>query len=276
VNAPATSGPTRPSRRVYLLVSLVALALVLLPFLFWYDTWFGRRLDDGRLDQYLKEANRPRRAQQALAQIGERIGRGDAAARRWYPRVVELASHTSAEMRQTTAWIMGQDRRHEPFRAPLRRLLADSSPMVRRNAALSLAGFGDPAALAELRAMLAPSTIAAPGDGTVRYRLKVGEYVNPGTLVARVGESEMRSILPGEIRRLLRPQGSAVRVGEPLVELAADQTHIWEALRGLYLVGEREDLEPVRQIARGMGVSSRIRQQAALTARQISSRGDRP
>ena len=78
---------------------------------------------------------------------------------------------------------MGQDRNYAPFHEALLRLVHDPQPMVRRNAALGLAGFGDAAARPELIAMLRPFTIAAPAAGTVKYRLKLGDYVNPGTLV---------------------------------------------------------------------------------------------
>ena len=45
----------RPGRRAYLLIALFALALVILPFLFWYATWFGRKLSDSELDRYFAD-----------------------------------------------------------------------------------------------------------------------------------------------------------------------------------------------------------------------------
>src|SRR6185437_6166564 len=108
-----------------------------------------------------------------------------------YPAIAGLASSPNAELRQTVAWIMGQDHTYEPFHEALRKLVTDSSPMVRRNAALSLTNFGDAAGRAELLAMLRNYPITAPAAGEVRYRLKLAEYVNPGTLVARVVEVEV-------------------------------------------------------------------------------------
>jgi hypothetical protein len=81
----------RPGKRAYFLITLFAFLLVLFPFLFWYGTWFGRRLTDRQIDEYLSDASKPRHAQHALVQIGERLGRGDPAVTRWYPRVVELS-----------------------------------------------------------------------------------------------------------------------------------------------------------------------------------------
>jgi hypothetical protein len=178
------------------------------------------------------------------------------------------------EIRQTAAWIMGQDRAYPPFHAALLGLIHDPEPMVRRNAALSLAGFGDTAARGELVAMLRPYTVRAPVAGGVRYRLKPGDYVNPGTLLARVGETEVRSPVPGEVRTLERKEGGAAAPGDALAGLSADPGHVWEALRALYVVGRAEDLEDVRRFARPMaGMPQRVARQAALTEQAIQARG---
>src|SRR5215470_2075342 len=192
---------SRPGRRAYLLISLFALALVLLPFLFWYSTWFGRALSDSDLDAYFADRSKPRHAQHALVQVGERMSKGQNASR-WYPQVLAQAESPGLEIRQTAAWIMGQDHNYQPFHEALLRLIHDPEPMVRRNAALSLAAFQDPAARPELVAMLRPYTVTSPAAGVVRYRLKAGDYVNPGTMIAHVGDVEARSPVPGEVRAL--------------------------------------------------------------------------
>jgi hypothetical protein len=273
VTSPATS--RRPSRRAYLFITGFAFLLVLFPFLFWYQTWFGRKLADAEITGYLDNAAvKPRKAQHALVQIGEHLSRGDSRARQWYPKVIELSSNPNVELRQTAAWIMGQDHKYQPFDVALRKLLADTSPMVRRNAALSLTNFGDAASRDELLAMLRPYSIASPAPGAVKYRLKLGEYVNPGTLVGRVGVTEVRSPLPGEVLALKQQEGARVTAGEPLVELSPDKEHAWEALRGLLRVGRRADLEDVQRYARGIaGMPDRVRQQASLTLQEIESRG---
>ncbi len=248
--------------------------LVLFPFLFWYGTWFGRKLNDDEITRYLNDAAKPRKAQHALVQIAERMSRGDTRAAQWYPKVVELAASPSVELRQTDAWIMGQDHSCQPFHEALGKLLADSSPMVRRNAALSLTNFGDAASRGELLAMLRPYSIVSPASGVVRYRLKLGEFVNPGTLVGHVSATEIRSPLPGEVRALSQREGATVREGEALVELSPDKEHAWEALRALLRVGRKEDLEEVQRYARGVaGMPDRVRQQATLTMQEIRSRG---
>jgi biotin carboxyl carrier protein len=261
-------------QRAYLLITVFALLLVLFPFLFWYGTWFGRKLPDATIGEYLADRAKPRHAQHALVQIGERMARHEAGVARWYPQVVELASSPLIELRQTSAWIMGQDHTYGPFHEALLKLIADPQPMVRRNAALALSNFGDPAARPELLAMLRPYTIVSPASGAVRYRLKLGEYVNPGTLVAHVGETEVRSPLPGEVRELNRREGSAASAGDPLVEISADKEHAWEALRALWTVGTTEDLEDIQRYVRGIpGMPEKVQEQALLTAQAIQKRG---
>ncbi len=254
------------------MICAFALLLVLFPFLFWYQTWFGRRLSDAQLDAYFADSSRPRHAQHALVQLGERLGRGQDVSR-WYPRVIQAASSPSVEIRQTAAWIMGQGRNYTPFHESLLRLLQDPEPMVRRNAALSLAAFGDPAARPELISMLRSFTVTAPADGAVKYRLKPGDYVNPGTFLARVGSAEVRSPTPGEVRMLDSADGAVVKAGAPLVELGPDRDHVWEALRALYLVGRRADLEEVQRFTRPVpGMPDSIARQAQLTAQALENR----
>uniref|UniRef100_Q01VB4 Biotin/lipoyl attachment domain-containing protein n=1 Tax=Solibacter usitatus (strain Ellin6076) TaxID=234267 RepID=Q01VB4_SOLUE len=261
----------RPGRRAYFLIGLFALALVLFPFLFWYGTWFGRALTDAEMDQYIIDTAKPRHIQHALVQLGERLSRGQDG-KRWYANVVKQAGNPSLEIRQTAAWIMGQDRNSQAFHDALLKMLADPQPMVRRNAALSLAGFGDPAARGELAAMLRPYTVKAPQGGPVHYRLKAGDYVNPGTLLAHIGATEVRSPVPGEVRAVDVAEGATVKAGDAIAELAADQNHVWEALRALYLVGGPGDLEDVERFTRPMpGMSEKVVQQARLTMQGIQS-----
>jgi len=266
----------RPGRKACLLIALFAVALVALPFLFWYATWFGRKLSDSQIDEYFADREKPRHAQHALVQLGERLSRRQNISR-WYPQVIAQASSPNPELRQTAAWIMGQDRSYAPFHDALRSLVHDPVPMVRRNAALSLAVLGDAEGRPELTAMLRPSTIVAPAAGELHYRLKPEEYVNPGTLVARVGNVEVRAQIPGEVRALDASDGARITAGQPLADLAPDPTHVWEALRGLYLVGNRSDLDAVRRFTHPVaGMSEAIQQQAVNTIQAIESRPPAP
>jgi len=266
------SGSRRPGPKAYLLITGLALAMVLLPFLFWYYTWFGRKLSDADLDAYFADASKPRHAQHALVQLGERISHHQDVSR-WYPNVVAQVASPRAELRETAAWIMGQDTRYQPFHDALLKLISDPQPMVRRNAALSLAAFGDATARPELVAMLRPFTIVSPAAGVLKYRLKVDEYVNSGTMVAHVGEVEVRAPVPGTVRALDAKEGAPVQQAQDLVELSADKNHVWEALRGLVLVGQAADLDDVERFTRPIpGMPDSIVRQASETAQAIRAR----
>jgi len=270
----STSG--RPGKKAYLLITLFAVLLVLFPFLFWYNTWFGRRLSDAEIDRYFADTSKPRHAQHALVQIGERLSHNEDASR-WYPNVLAQSSSSSVEIRQTAAWIMGQAHAYPPFHEALLRLLHDPEPMVRRNAALGLAALGDSQARTELVAMLRPFTVAASTAGVVKYRVKLGDYVNPGTLVARIDAYEVRVLVPGEVRAIDRAENSVVNTGDPLITLSADKNHVWEALRALYVVGQPEDLEDVERYLRpANGISETISRQASHTAQSIRARSASP
>jgi len=256
---------------------LVAL-MVLMPFLFWHRTWFGRSLSDQQTEQYLNDAEHPRRTQHALVQIGERLGRGDPGVKRWYPQIVALGGHEKPEVRSTAAWLMGQDNAAGEFHAALGRLLDDFDPLVRQNAALSLVRFGDASGRPVLRQMLLPYPLAAPETGTLEIRLQPDDLLNPGTLLGRVEVGseeavEIRSPLPGTVSRWLAADGDRVGADEPVVMLAPDETQVWEALRALSLVGESEDLEMIEPFVRGNPrLGGRIRQQATLTMKAIRER----
>ena len=262
----------RPGPKAYLLITLFALLLVIFPFLFWYYTWFGRPLTARDLDRYFADKSKPRHAQHALVQLSDRLARHENVAR-WYPAVLETASSRNLELRETAAWVMGQVPTYVPFHEALLRLIHDPEPMVRRNAAPALAAFGDAAARPELVDMLQPYTVRAATSGKLKYRLKLDDYVNPGTLVGHIGEAEVRSAVPGAVRSLNRQDGDAVNPGDPLAELSADPNHVWEALRGLYLVGQAPDLEAVQRYTRPVpGMPDRVVRQAQFTSETIQAR----
>jgi hypothetical protein len=270
---------TPPSRRVALMAAFAALC-VLIPFLGWQATWFGRRLTETEIDRYLSDGSRPRKVQHALSQVADRIQRGGPAAERWYPRVVELSRDSAVPIRNTAAWVMGHDNRSALFHAALLALLADGEPMVRRNAALALVRFGDAAGRAELLAMLEPYTIRAPEAGAVEVVVRESGEVGGGTVVARLhnaagNTAEIRAPFAGTVERVDARDGRRLSAGDPVASLRADDTQVWEALRALYLVGEPEDLPRVeREAAALANAPDRVRRQAALTARAIRNRSE--
>jgi HEAT repeat protein len=259
---------------------IVAALFVIVPFWTWYGTWFGRPLNDEQIARYLGGQGKPRQTQHALLQIEQRLRKGDPAAKRWYPQVASLAGHPVPEIRLTAAWVMGQDNTFEGFHQALLRLLEDGEPMVRRNAALGLVRFQDQRGHPELMKMLQPFAIQAPGEGTATVRLKEGEPVTAGALVARLHRPgaaalDVRSPLPGYVSAVKVQREAQVMAGQELVVLAPDKGQVWEALRALYLVGQPGDLPEVERYARGVAdMPDRIKQQAALTAGAIRKRSE--
>jgi hypothetical protein len=273
---PARSNAQR-LRSSWPLIVLAAL-FIIAPFLTWYGTWFGRHLSDAEIEEYLADEKRPRHIQHALSQIEERMVKGDGSAKRWYPKIIALASSPVTEFRKTSAYLMGFDNKAEEFHNALIPLLEDREPGVRRQAALSLVTFNDARGRPELRAMLEPYTILASADGVMGSVVSVGSLVREGTLMARINRDaaeseEVRSPLPGKVKSVMAGEGARVTKGDTLFDIAPDSQFVWEALRALYWVGERDDLPAVERYASGVeGMPDQVKQQATQTARAIQSR----
>ncbi|HVP44769.1 MAG TPA: hypothetical protein VMS96_15175 [Terriglobales bacterium] len=260
------------STRTKVIFWLTAWAIVLMPFLFWRSTWFGRPLSERAVSEYLADSSKPRHIQHALVQVGERMARKDASARQWYPQLVKLAASPVEEIRNTDAWVMGQDNSRPEFHQALLLLLKDPSSTVRGNAALSLVRFGDASGRPQLLALLQPVTLTAPSAGIVSDAAKPEQTVREGGLVSRIGSIEVRAPSTGRVVSV-KPKGAAVSAGDQLAVLAPPVDQIWEALRALYLVGTPEDLSVVRSYKRDApDIPQRIHQQAAETERAILER----
>src|SRR5258708_14264890 len=165
--AEAQSRKTGMSRTQKLLFFLTAWLICLMPFLFWWNTWFGRKLSDQQLTEYLHDTKKPRHIQQALVQVGERITSHDATAKQWYPDLVRLAADPVEEVRNTDAWAMAQETTAPGFHETLLKLLNDPSQMVRGNAALSLVRFGDATGRPQILALLQPAQVTVPTSGLI-------------------------------------------------------------------------------------------------------------
>jgi len=277
---PAPAKPGLKRRWLFVILALTFL-FVLMPFLFWQATWFGKPLDNAQLAKSLNDRADPREVQHALSQLADRILAPSPAmrdsAREFYPQVVQIAQTGQDELRLTAAWVMGQDNSVPGFHDELLALLQDRNPMVRRNAALALVRFHDAAGIAEIRSMLQPSDVAALQAGALDQRLKPADAINPGTLVGRIDsgntKNELRSQIPGTIDHWLVPDKSSVVPGQPVLLVDPSSDEIWEALRALYLIGDAQDLPVIDNLARGAGdVPLKVRQQAEITASAIRSR----
>jgi hypothetical protein len=288
------------SRAQKLLFFLTAWLICLMPFLFWWNTWFGRKLSDQQLTEYLHDAKKPRHIQQALVQVGERITRHDASTKQWYPDLVRLAADPVEEVRNTDAWVMGQDTTGAGFHETLLKMLSDSSQMVRGNAALSLVRFGDATGRPQILALLQPAEVTVPTSGPIgpsatqdswsdRGRFAqvvdtaaVGTTIRQGGVVAKIstavftdgtGVVELRSPLTGRLHNLSAPRGKTVHPGDVIATIDPGTEQVWEALRALYLIGQPDDLTAIRPYERDVpDVSNDVRRQALETEQAIRKR----
>jgi hypothetical protein len=252
--------------------------IVLMPFLFWWTTWFGRALPDKKLSEYLEDDAHPRHIQHALVQVGERMGRRDHAVNQWYPRIAQLASYRVEEVRNTDAWVMGQDNSVAAFHDALLQMLADSSPMVRGNAALSLVRFGDATGRPQIIALLQPAKIMAPQSGMVIAAAIAGAAIHQGGILLKLKPAdgkteEIRSPFTGRLRSMAAQVGGTVQSGAGIAVVDPGTEQVWEALRALYLVGQLDDLPAILPYKRDLpDIPDRIRQQAAETEAAIRQR----
>jgi len=272
--------------------------IVLMPFLFWWNTWFGRHLSDHQVSEYLHDDKKPRHIQQALVQISDRMSHNDAAV--WYPDLVRLASDPVEEIRNTDAWVMGQDPSGAGFHETLLKMLSDSSATVRGNAALSLVRFGDASGRPQIVALLQPAEARVPTSGPVGESMPQGSWsdngrtasvvdtaapdtnLREGGVVAKLGVTtaanvtsvvELRSPITGRVRTIETQRGRQVHPGDLVAVVDPATEQVWEALRALYLVGTPEDLDVIRPYERELqSISNDVRKQAVETEKAIQTR----
>jgi hypothetical protein len=271
------SAPPKP-RRASVPLIIVAALFIIVPFLTWYGTWFGRDLSDQDIAAYLTDEKNPRHIQHALSRVEERIERGDPAAKKFYPQIIALAKSPTGEIRKTAAWVMGQDNKSAEFHLALLSLLGDSDPLVRRNAALQLVRFGDGSGRPELRSMLQSFAAKAPIAGTLVSLLAQGSRITAGALLARIRDpsnavQEFRSPVDGAIGSLALKEGDAVSAGQTIAWLTPDRATVSDALQALAYIGTKDDLAAIESWAQ-TNPAGDLAQQAAAAARAIKSRGN--
>ena len=277
----AAQKPRRPSN-IWLIV--VASLFIIVPFLTWYLTWFGRGLSDDDIAKYLVDENNPRHMQHALLQVEERMERENGSATKFYPQIVAASKSSIPEVRKTAAWVMGQDNKSEDFHRALVDLLKDTEPLVRRNAALQLVSFGDASGRPELRAMLQPFEAKCPIAGTIVSLLPVGSSIRGGAMLAKIRDAsnnlyEFRSPVDGKITSApagtsaspLLKEGNQITANQTVAWLNPDRTTMLDALRALAYVGTKDDL-PLVESSVQIDASGETAGQAALTNKMIGNR----
>jgi biotin carboxyl carrier protein len=277
-DAPAKSRPGMSTRH-RILFFVTAWFIAFMPVLFWWNTWFGRNLSDKQVAEYLRDNRHPRHIQHALVQMGERMSHRDTAVTHWYPELVRLATHPVEEVRNTDAWVLGQDTGGPGFHEALLKMLNDPSPLVSGNAALSLVRYGDATGRPQIVALLQSVKIVAPMAGRVVDAGKPGTAIRQGGLIAKLQNdqqtSEVRSPISGRIRNLFVQTGQTISARTEVATIDPAIEQVWEALRALYLVGQPDDLAAVTPYERELPeVPDHIRQQALLTDKAIRERAD--
>jgi biotin carboxyl carrier protein len=271
---PVAARPRRPSN-IWLII--VAALFIIVPFLTWYFTWFGRGLSDQDIASYLADEKNPRHIQHALLQVEEKIEHGDPAAKKFYPEIIAASKNAVPEVRKTAAWVMGQDNQSNEFHSALLELLKDNDPLVRRNTALQLVRFGDASGRPELRAMLQPFEVKSTMAGTVVSLLPQGSTFRAGAMMARIRDGsgnvqEFRSPLDGKISTLVVKEGDPVAINQTIAWLAPDRATVLDALRALAYVGTKDDLPLVDSYTQA-DASAETTQQVMATVKAIRSRG---
>jgi biotin carboxyl carrier protein len=268
-----------PSRKYPWAILVVVVLFVIIPFISWYGTWFGRPLSDAKMLEYLHDENKPRNAQHALSQIANRLIDGDQSVKRFYPDVVAASQNKQPEVRMTAAWAMGQDNSYQDFHSALLLMLQDPSAGVRHNAALGLVRFGDASARQEIVAMLKPYAVRAEGTGTIELVVREpGVAVAANGTLARLREAggnavEIHAVEAGRVERISIENGATVEPGDALMTLGPSTEQVWEALRALYLIGKPEDIADIQPYTRASpDVPDRIQKQATSTIEAIRDR----
>lgn len=279
---PSAKKPKKAVPQRWLIVVLVlTFAFVLMPYLFWQATWFGRPLDDTQMAKAFADTQHPREAQHALSQIADRMENPNSAtrasAKAWYPQVVVMSSSSESALRSTAAWVMGKDPTSPEFHQTLAKLSTDNDPMVQRNAALSLVRFGDASGHDLIVSMLKPWVLSSPAAGKLAERLTVNEAVNVGTLVGRIENTgdkvEIRTKMPGTLDLWLVKDGTEVSAGQPIAQLDPGSDVVLNALAGLYFIGRADDISAIAPYTRGVpGMPLSVAQQAQMTLNAIHSR----
>ena len=191
-----------------------------MPFLFWWSTWFGRQLSDQQLTEYLKRRKAPDGTfSTRWCSWVSALAAHDASAARWYPELVRLASYPVEEVRNTDAWVMGQDTSAMSFHA---NSLKDAWETHRLWCAVTRHfhwfALATPQAGSRFVALLQPARIIAPNAGRGDRRRPRRHHDPPGWPHCETSElveqtTEVRSPISGRIRTIAARRAASVAAG---------------------------------------------------------------
>jgi HEAT repeats len=278
-NAESVVVISREKRPSNIWLIIVAALFIVVPFLTWYLTWFGRGLSDQELATYLSDQANPRHIQHALLQVEAKIEKGEPNVKQFYPQIIAASKSAVPEVRKTAAWVMGQDNQSEDFHSALSQLIKDEDPLVRRNAALQLVRFGDASGRDELRAMLKPFEAKSPVAGTIIGLLPVNSTIHAGGMLARIRDAsnnlyEFRSPVDGKTASPpIVKESDQITGNQTVARLLPDRATIIDALRALAYVGTNDDLSVIDDATR-IDTSTEVTTQAKQTTKAIRARSE--
>lgn len=277
--APQVKLPKRPYPWALIVVIFL---FILIPFLSWYGSWFGRPLSDEKIQEYLTDKEKARNVQHALSYIGNKIIEGDKSMERWYPLIIASAQNDAPQVRQIAAWTMGQDNRSEAFHQALLELLKDPNSGVRHNAAIQLVRFNDASGRPELVSMLQSQSLRAEAEGEIELLIsEEGRAVAENNPLARIKKSdgqivEIRSPQDARIQTVTVTNKATVKPGDEVMRIAPSVEQAFESLKALFIVGQMEDIPAIQPYTGQMtGMSDAVRQQALNTLEAIRARNGR-
>ncbi|HTL53473.1 MAG TPA: HEAT repeat domain-containing protein [Planctomycetota bacterium] len=273
-----TPAQAKKRARSLLIIRLVALAMVVVPLIFWLMTSFLVRLDDDKLQAYLEIAvatppdspdagKAARNAQHALTEISTRLGDHDPNVNKFFPLLAKLADHPEPAVRRTAAWVMGDAPGSEILHAALVKLVSDPDPLVRYNAAPALSKYHDgDHARPVLAAMLKPFALTAPAAGKIQLIVAKDSGLREAmqAVVLDLPDGKQQIVpapLEGRVMDLQAHEGDTVAAGQGLMLIQANPNQVFNALVALMLVGEPDDLALIRPFTLA-GNGDMIREQA--------------
>ena len=290
--SPSLDPPLDPSAaqkkgpRVILLMPVMVL-LILVPFLFWYGTWFGKVLSAAEIEERLNSARQAqieqaagkqkiRQAQHALEQLSRLIQAGEDASS-VYPVVIELSKHAEPVLRRSVVWLMGFARDNVSMREALVRALEDEDALVRCNAAMQLSLVDMDRARPVLHRALDPVQIKAEVAGRVIATIDVGLRLREGTNLLRVERDGVMSAIGapfnGTLTSFAVKAGDQVEVGSVLCTMSPSSAQVVEVFKALAVAGDERDTKVIERFTKiGSGHESRVNDYARRAINLIRER----
>jgi len=273
----------------------IIILVVLVPFLFWYQTWFGRPLTAAQIKDRLVAArdaatgkdgpHNLREAQHALVQLSQRIQSGEDLSA-LYPLVIALAKHEDPGLRRAVIWMMGYARDNGDVRKALVEALDDSDRLVRFSAALQVAMFDMDKARPILHSALEPAKVESTVAGKLLATTAIDTRLREGMELARV-EKDDGAVTPvhvpfdGTVTSFAVKPGQPIKVGTVLCTMKPSAALVIPVLKALAWAGDARDLEVIEPYSKlGNGYDRRVMEHArraiALIRQRMEQSGKQP